>query len=173
MIFLLLAIFGSGVIPVLFRACDTWRVNLFLGDPDQLPDLRRRRLWFFRKFIHSWQPRAPAVDRPGSDTGNPFGSEFFLARSHSAAGRRCRGCVGKPALGSNSVGVGVRALRRLVDAGEDSRFVGCAGGAVSLHGAGQEWLRGSQEAISASTDNGFRDIRLLLHHPQISAIPLS
>ena len=33
MIFLLLAIFGSGVIPVLFRACDTWRVNLFWAIP--------------------------------------------------------------------------------------------------------------------------------------------
>jgi drug/metabolite transporter (DMT)-like permease len=33
MIFLLLAIFGSGVIPVLFRACDNWRINLFWAIP--------------------------------------------------------------------------------------------------------------------------------------------
>jgi drug/metabolite transporter (DMT)-like permease len=33
MIFLLLAIFGSGVIPVLFRACNNWRINLFWAIP--------------------------------------------------------------------------------------------------------------------------------------------
>ena len=33
MIYLLLAIFGSGVLPVVFRAFETWRVNLFLAIP--------------------------------------------------------------------------------------------------------------------------------------------
>jgi drug/metabolite transporter (DMT)-like permease len=33
MLFLLLAIFGSGVIPVIFRAFDIWRVNLFWAIP--------------------------------------------------------------------------------------------------------------------------------------------
>ncbi|HMA81150.1 MAG TPA: hypothetical protein VKR81_09680, partial [Candidatus Binatia bacterium] len=33
MTYLLLAIFGSGVIPVIFRAFETWRVNLFWAIP--------------------------------------------------------------------------------------------------------------------------------------------
>src|SRR5262245_14591078 len=33
MFFLVLAILGSGVIPVIFRACDDWRVNVFWAIP--------------------------------------------------------------------------------------------------------------------------------------------
>jgi drug/metabolite transporter (DMT)-like permease len=63
MIFLLLAIFGSGLIPVLFRAFDGWRVNLFWAIPiNYLTCALVGRLWAGQSLDLTRLPSQPWVE---------------------------------------------------------------------------------------------------------------
>jgi drug/metabolite transporter (DMT)-like permease len=63
MIFLLLAIFGSGLIPVLFRAFDGWRVNVFWAIPiNYLTCALVGRLWAGQSLDLTRLPSQPWVE---------------------------------------------------------------------------------------------------------------
>ncbi len=92
MIYLALAILGSGIIPVLFRAFDGWRVNVFWAIPiNYLTCAVVGQIWAGHPLDLAHLPRQSWFGLAACSGGDPRGKFFFASLHRAARGRGGRG----------------------------------------------------------------------------------
>ena len=134
-----LAILGSGFIPVLFRAFDGWRVNVFWAIPiNYLTCAVVGHIWAGQSLdlsrICRRQPWVGLALVQGVILAVNF---FLLAYTAQRAGRGGRG-IGQPVVSRDPGGVWRFCSMAILSTREDRRFGGGAVCLVPMHGARRE-----------------------------------
>ena len=173
MIFLLLAILCSAALPLLFRAFDDWRVNLFWAIPAN----------YFACIVVgvNLRPASAVCDRAiiaamvhSCDPARICSRRKFLLVGLYRAARGCFGCgSGESVGGGDSGDPRFRPLWRFVERREGRRFGGRAVVALSVYGNRAGFWCYPCVVAPTSADSRVLHVRLSLYLAEIYSGPLS